>query len=219
MTTKGKFTFLNNKVIKTLIVFIIGIFLIFACCFNQMKQNNPNDSIVQSKQVYVDNAIGGYVDKLQREQGYENITYELSKVAEMADLYHIPSRVSVDLDSAIIRRYDYYAEYYKVAISGKEYLFKTKDSANDFVSKLKKYGVTNVSVERKKDFISKETPQKDIDAEVSTQRSAYEKKVAEEKARKAQAASQNRTSSIPQATGSAAEYQSYAHNLVINTYG
>jgi len=184
-----------------------------------MKQNNPNDSIVQSKQVYVDNAIGGYVDKLQREQGYENITYELSKVAEMADLYHIPSRVSVDLDSAIIRRYDYYAEYYKVAISGKEYLFKTKDSANDFVSKLKKYGVTNVSVERKKDFISKETPQKDIDAEVSTQRSAYEKKVAEEKARKAQAASQNRTSSIPQATGSAAEYQSYAHNLVINTYG
>jgi hypothetical protein len=48
---------------------------------------------------------------------------------------------------------------------------------------------------------------------------AEDEKEAEEKARKAQAASQNRTSSIPHATGSAAEYQSYAHNLVINTYG
>ena len=225
--------FLNNKVIKTLLVFIIGIFVLCSALSFTPKKNNPNDSIVQQKQVYVDNTINDYINKLQQEQGYENVTYELSKISIISDEYNIPYRFNGSLENAILNRYDYYADYYKVIVNKTEYMFKTKDTANDFVSKLKKYTGTTYTIQKQKDFISKETPSKNIDAVIAAKEQAY-KKAQEEKAKKeaarraakaqkkkASTSKKSSQSSTPHVSTNAgvAAYQGYAHNLVINTYG
>lgn len=220
---KGKI--LNNKVMKAILIFIIGIFFVFSTCTFAQLKNNPNDSIVQTKQEYVMNTINNYIQELQ-EQGYENVTYQVNKIVEISEANHIPYHMKGDLETSIIRRYDYFAHYYFVKIKDTEYVFQTKASADYFISELKKYDKMDYTLQEKKDFVFKETKQEVIDNVLKEKRIAYEKTVAaaqakaKVKAQKAETSTKDRKSSTSaHVSQNTASLQSYAHNLVINTYG
>ena len=65
------------------------------------------------------------------EQGYEEVSYELNKIIQEMQKNNIVYRPSVNLDNSIedtiIKKYDFYAIYYKITIDDKDYIFKNKE--------------------------------------------------------------------------------------------
>ena len=171
-------------------------------------------------------------------KGYEDVTYELNKVVEVAEKNNIPRQVPTSrgdmsatdrIKEMVISRYDFYATYYKVQIDGNDYLFKNNSECEDFIAKIKEYDNQEYSIETTKKMINQETKEEDLSAVINTKKEAYEaeqarlraeaeaKKKREEEARRQREREQSTTTAS--SSGSLSDYQAYAKNLVINTYG
>ena len=170
------------------------------------------------------------------EQGYEEVSYELNKIIQEMQKNNMVYRPSVNLDNSIedtiIKKYDFYATYYKITIDDKDYIFKNKEKCEEFINNIQQYTSQKYEMATARLMVNKETSEEDLTNIIVDKKAAYEKAKAEEEARKKaqeEAAakkkriveeqkkhqqSQQSTSSV-----SKAEYQQYAHDLVINTYG
>lgn len=220
---KGIRKIFSRKVIGLLIILLAS--LLFLTGF--YSSTNQNQSISAEEQERFRNEIvEKYVKELEKD-GYENITYKTSAIIEFSEKNHIQINMTrqpgESLDDMIIKRYDYYATYYKVTIGEKDCLFKNEDSAKTFIQNINKYDNNKYSIDKIKKLIKNETSQNEINDIIDVKKQEYEKKKAEEEARRKaaeeRAKKQQSTTNNSSSSQSVAELQSYAHNLVINTYG
>ena len=220
---KGIRKIFSRKVIGLLIILLVS--LLFLTGF--YSSTNQNQSISAEEQERFRNEIvEKYVKELEKD-GYEDITYKTSAIIEFSEKNHIQINMTrqpgESLDDMIIKRYDYYATYYKVVIGEKDYLFKNEDSAQTFIQNINKYDNNKYSIDKIKKLIKNETSQNEINDIIDIKKQEYEKKKAEEEARRRaaeeRAKKQQSTTNNSSSSQSVAELQSYAHNLVINTYG
>lgn len=220
---KGIRKIFSRKVIGLLIILLVS--LLFLTGF--YSSTNQNQSISAEEQERFRNEIvEKYVKELEKD-GYEDITYKTSAIIELSEKNHIQINMTrqpgESLDDMIIKRYDYYATYYKVVIGEKDYLFKNEDSAKTFIQNINKYDNNKYLIDKIKKLIKNETSQNEINDIIDIKKQEYEKKKAEEEARRRaaeeRAKKQQSTTNNSSSSQSVAELQSYAHNLVINTYG
>ena len=156
------------------------------------------------------------LDKQKEEvikQGYENVYYDLNKIVKDLEKFNLKYNYRVDLhgsmEKAIINKYDYYAKYYITKVDNKNYIFKNKNQCEEFIDNIKKYTKEDYNIENLTLFINKETKEEELNNIINDKKIAYEKAQTEAAARRRRASS----------TKSKGEYQNYAYNLVINTYG
>lgn len=236
--------FKNGKVIGLLLAILISIFSVFIIrtCID-IKTENAN-VVVQAKGISLEKQVLDDHLKTAEAKGYENVMYELNKVIETIEKNNIPIR-SVNIKSggniedkikeSIVSRYDFYATYYKVQIDGNDYLFKNNSECEDFIHKINEYDSQEYTIETTKKIIYQETKEEDLSNIINTKKEAYEAeqarlkaeaeakeraiKEAEEKARLEKEQSTTTAQSSSSGSYSLSDYQSYAKDLVINTYG
>lgn len=236
--------FKNGKVIGLLLTILISIFSVFIIrtCID-VKTENAN-VVVQAKGISLEKQVLDDHVKTIEAKGYENVTYELNKIVETAEKNNVPRR-NVDVTSrgniedrikeAIVSRYDFYATYYKVQIDGNDYLFKNNSECEDFIHKINEYDSQEYTIETTKKIIYQETKEEDLSNIINTKKEAYEaeqarlraeaeakeraRKAAEEKARREKEQSTTTAQSSSSGSYGLSDYQAYAKDLVINTYG
>lgn len=169
------------------------------------------------------------------EQGYEEVSYELNKIIQEMQKNNIVYRPSVNLSNSIedtvIKKYDFYATYYKIIIDDKDYIFKNKEKCEEFINNIQQYTSQKYEMAATRLMVNKETSDEDLTNIIADKKAAYEKAKAEEEARrkaeqdaaekKKITEEQEKHEQSQQSTSSESlsEYQQYAHDLVINTYG
>lgn len=236
--------FKNGKVIGLLLAILISIFSVFIIrtCID-IKTENAN-VVVQAKEISLEKQVLDDHVKTIEAKGYENVTYELNKIVETAEKNNVPRR-NADVTSrgnmedrikeAIVSRYDFYTTYYKVQIDGNDYLFKNNSECEDFIHKINEYDSQEYTIETTKKIIYQETKEEDLSNIINTKKEAYEaeqarlraeaeakeraRKAAEEKARREKEQSTTTAQSSSSGSYSLSDYQAYAKDLVINTYG
>lgn len=232
--------FKNGKVIGLLLAILISIFSVFIIrtCID-IKTENAN-VVVQAKEISLEKQVLDDHLKTAEAKGYENVMYELNKVIETIEKNNIPIR-SVNIKSggniedkikeSIVSRYDFYATYYKVQIDGNDYLFKNNSECEDFIHKINEYDSQEYTIETTKKIIYQETKEEDLSNIINIKKEAYEaeqarlraeeeaRKEAEEKARLEKEQSTTTAQSSSSGSYSLSDYQAYAKDLVINTYG
>lgn len=236
--------FKNGKVIGLLLAILISIFSVFIIrtCID-IKTENAN-VVVQAKGISLEKQVLDDHVKTIEAKGYENVTYELNKIVETVEKNNVPRR-NVNVTSrgniedrtkeAIVSRYDFYATYYKVQIDGNDYLFKNNSECEDFIHKINEYDSQEYTIETTKKIIYQETKEEDLSNIINTKKEAYEaeqarlraeaeakeraRKAAEEKARREKEQSTTTAQSSSSGSYSLSDYQAYAKDLVINTYG
>jgi hypothetical protein len=236
--------FKNGKVIGLLLAILISIFSVFIIrtCID-IKTENAN-VVVQAKGISLEKQVLDDHVKTIEAKGYENVTYELNKIVETAEKNNVPRRnvnvtsrgnIEDRIKEAIVSRYDFYATYYKVQIDGNDYLFKNNSECEDFIHKINEYDSQEYTIETTKKIIYQETKEEDLSNIINTKKEAYEaeqarlraeaeakeraRKAAEEKARCEKEQSTTTAQSSSSGSYSLSDYQAYAKDLVINTYG
>jgi hypothetical protein len=236
--------FKNGKVIGLLLAILISIFSVFIIrtCID-IKTENAN-VIVQAKGISLEKQVLDDHVKTIEAKGYENVTYELNKIVETVEKNNVPRRnvnvtsrgnIEDRIKEAIVSRYDFYATYYKVQIDGNDYLFKNNSECEDFIHKINEYDSQEYTIETTKKIIYQETKEEDLFNIINTKKEAYEaeqarlraeaeakeraRKAAEEKARREKEQSTTTAQSSSSGSYSLSDYQAYAKDLVINTYG
>lgn len=236
--------FKNGKVIGLLLAILISIFSVFIIrtCID-IKTENAN-VVVQAKGISLEKQVLDDHVKTIEAKGYENVTYELNKIVETVEKNNVPrrnvnvtSRGSIEdrIKEAIVSRYDFYATYYKVQIDGNDYLFKNNSECEDFIHKINEYDSQEYTIETTKKIIYQETKEEDLSNIINTKKEAYEaeqarlraeaeakeraRKAAEEKAKREKEQSTTTAQSSSSGSYSLSDYQAYAKDLVINTYG
>lgn len=233
--------FKNGKVISLLLTILISLFSVFiiTTCID-LKTENAN-AIVQAEGLNFERKILDNHVKTIEAKGYENVTYELNKIVEivkknkMTEPPKIKSRDDLNIKEKIkqqvISQYDFYATYYKVQIDEADYLFKNNSECEDFINKIKQYDKKEYTIETTKKFVYQETKEEDLLNIINKKKEAYEaeqarikaeqeaKRKAEEEARRKKELSTTTTKSSSSGSYSTSDYQSYARNLVLNTYG
>lgn len=215
---KGIGKIFSRKVIKLLITFLTSILLLTFCLGSTLPKSDISADTEEKKVETV--IVEKYAKSLKEEEGYEDIHYELNALIKFSEENHIPiKQPSVNLsteslDDIFIKKYDYYATYYKVNISNKEYLFKHEEDCKQFIQTINKYDSKKYEISKVTRLINNETSQDEINEIVEKKKKAYEE--AETKAR-AEAA--KRAKSTTSSSQNLSALQQYAHNLVINIYG
>ena len=234
----------NGKVIGLLLAILISIFSVFIIrtCID-IKTENAN-VVVQAKGISLEKEILDDHVKTIEAKGYENVTYELNKIVETMEKNNIPRRninitsqgdIKDKIKEVIVSRYDFYATYYKVQIDGNDYLFKNNSECEDFIHKINEYDSQEYTIETTKKIIYQETKEEDLFNIINTKKEAYEaeqarlraeaeakeraRKAAEEKAKREKEQSTTTAQSSSSGSYSLSDYQAYAKDLVINTYG
>lgn len=236
--------FKNGKVIGLLLAILISIFSVFIIrtCID-IKTENAN-VVVQAKGISLEKQVLDDHVKTIEAKGYENVTYELNKIVETVEKNNVPRRnvnvtsrgnIEDRIKEAIVSRYDFYATYYKVQIDGNDYLFKNNSECEDFIHKINEYDSQEYTIETTKKIIYQETKEEDLSNIINTKKEAYEaeqarlraeaeakeraRKAAEEKAKREKEQSTTTVQSSSSGSYSLSDYQAYAKDLVINTYG
>lgn len=236
--------FKNGKVIGLLLAILISIFSVFIIrtCVD-IKTENAN-VVVQAKEISLEKQVLDDHVKTIEAKGYENVTYELNKIVETVEKNNVPRRnanvtsrgnIEDRIKEVIVSRYDFYATYYKVQIDGNDYLFKNNSECEDFIHKINEYDSQEYTIETTKKIIYQETKEEDLFNIINTKKEAYEaeqarlraeaeakeraRKAAEEKARREKEQSTTTAQSSSSGSYSLSDYQAYAKDLVINTYG
>ena len=156
-----------------------------------LRQQEKN---TEKQEKAIKKIVDDYVKEL-KEQGYQNISYELSAFYELSEKYLIkaprdlPSTNNNDISdyikNSIIKGYNYYTIYNTIKIDDNIYLFKTIEELENFKNEILKYDNINYDIDTTKDVINKETTQDVLNKVITQKKDDYEKrKAAEEEARR-----------------------------------
>lgn len=227
---------INIHWLKIFLISLLITFLIVGFITINKKVDKKSNSQLEL-QNFETKILNEHIQKLT-EEGYENVSYELNKIIQEMQKNNMVYRPSVNLNSnikdTIIKKYDFYATYYKITIDDKDYIFKNKSKCEDFINNIQQYTNQEYEITIIRLMIKKETTDEDLTNIIAEKKAAYEKAKAEEEARKkaeAEAAAkrkaaeeakkrqQSQQNVVVAPSGSLSEYQQYAHDLVINTYG
>lgn len=221
-----------RKVIGLLITFLISIFIIFGTNIIVHSSSGLEVSAQENK-FFEPNIVQTYAKNLE-ERGYENVSYELSYLVKFAKENNLPLRPSISngisIEEGIIKMYDYYTTYYSVQIGEKDYLFKSENEANNFIQTINKYDGQEYTIKTTTKIVENETEQNEINDTIEIKKKEYEeaqakaaaeaeaKRKAEEEARR-QVEQTKPTTTYNSSSYSLSALQSYAYDLVINSYG
>lgn len=229
---------INIHWLKIFLISLLITFLIVGFITINKKVDKKSNSQLEL-QNFETKILNEHIQKLT-EEGYENVFYELNKIIQEMQKNNMVYRPSVNLNSnikdTIIKKYDFYATYYKITIDDKDYIFKNKSKCEDFINNVQQYTNQEYEIAIIRLMIKKETTDEDLTNIITEKKAAYEKAKAEEEARKkakaeAEAAAkrkaaeeakkrqQSQQNVVVAPSRSLSEYQQYAHDLVINTYG
>lgn len=222
----------KKKVITVLIAIVLSLLSIYSLQFNKHRNTvapsyaTGNETVEEKRKDYLETLIDNKIEELKKD-GYNNITYQ--KTIEDLDNSLNISKIELNEESIaeyVLRNYEFYAEYKKVTVNKKDYLFKSSKEANAFIKKLKRYENKTYKINNIKKQIGKETLKDIIDEIILKKKIAAEKAMAEQKARlkakKAAAASKttkkkNTTSTIA-ANPRGSAIAAYAKQFVGNPY-
>lgn len=221
-----------RKVIGLLITFLISIFIIFGTNII-VHSSSELEVSAQDNRSFETDVVQTYAKNLE-ERGYENVSYELSYLVKFAKENNLPLRPSISngisIEENFIKMYDYYAIYYSVQIGEKDYLFKSENDANSFIQTINKYDGQEYTIKTTTKIVENETEQNEINDTIEIKKKEYEeaqakaaaeaeaKRKAEEEARR-QAEQTKSTTTYSSSSYSLSALQSYAYDLVINSYG
>ena len=218
---------MNTHWWKIFLISLLFTVLVVGLIFLSTQKTKIKDTQLEL-QNFENRILSEHAQKLT-EEGYEDVSYELNKIIEQMQENNIVYRPTVDLNNSIedtvIKKYDFYATYYKITIDDKDYIFKNQEKCEEFINNIQQYTNQKYEMATVKLMVNKETSDEDIAAIIADKKAAYEKAKAEEEARKkaeqeaAKKKAQQQQSSSSSSSGSKSEYQQYAHDLVINTYG
>jgi hypothetical protein len=225
--------YMNTHWFKVFLVSLLLTICIVGGIFLTMQKVESKKNTALELQNFETKILDEHKQKLT-EQGYEEVSYELNKIIQEMQKNNIVYRPSVNLNNSIedtvIKKYDFYAIYYKITIDDKDYIFKNKEKCEEFINNIQQYTSQKYEMATTRLMVNKETSDEDLTNIIADKKAAYEKAKAEEEARKKaeqeaaaarkkQQQQQQQQNVSPAQTGSKAEYQQYAHDLVINTYG
>lgn len=222
----------KKKVITILITIVLSLLSIYSLQFNKHRNivapsyATGNETVEEKRKDYLETLIDNKIEELKKD-GYNNITYQ--KTIEDLDNSLNISKIELNEESIaeyVLRNYEFYAEYKKVTVNKKDYLFKSSKEANAFIKKLKKYENKTYKINNIKKQIGKETLKDTIDEIILKKKIAAEKAMAEQKARlkaqKAAAASKTTkkktTTSTVAANPKGNAIAAYAKQFVGNPY-
>ena len=178
----------KKKVITVLIAIALSLLSIYSLQFNKNRNIEApfyatgNEAVEEKRKDYLETLISNKIKELEKD-GYNNITYQKT----IEDLNNLSiGKIELNDKSVaeyILKDYEFYAEYKKVTVNKKDYLFKSSKEANAFIKKLKKYENKTYKINNIKKQIGKETLKDTIDEIILKKKIAAEKAVAEQKAR------------------------------------
>lgn len=210
-----------RRIIALLITALISMFLLLSPNMVVGQKDALEVSAKAQERVRTD-IIDNYVKKLEN-QGYENVKYELSYLIKFSKENNIPIRPSIsdsiNIEDSFIKMYDYYATYYVIQVNEKDYLFKSETEATNFTSTLNKYDGQKYEINTTTKIVNNETEENEINEIIEIKRIAYEKAKAEAEAKRRAEEQARKEKSTTAYNSSVSSLQSYAHDLVINSYG
>ena len=147
------------------------------------------EKITETKEKAMKKIVNNYVKELEN-QGYQNISYELSAFYELSEKYLIKipkelpwaydSSISDYLENKIIHNYDYYVDYTTIKVDDNTYLFKTTNELEVFKEEILKYDNKDYEIDTIREIINKETSQDVLNVLITQKKDAYEKRKAAE---------------------------------------
>lgn len=233
--------YMNTHWFKVFLVSLLLTICIVGGIFLTMQKTKSKDTVLKL-QSFETKILNEHKQKLT-EQGYENVSYELNKIIQEMQKNNMVYRPSVNLNNSIkdtiIKKYDFYATYYKITIDDKDYIFKNKEKCEEFINNIQQYTSQKYEITIVRLIVNKETSDEDLTNIITNKKAAYEKAKAEEEARRkaqeearkkaeqeaakkkriAEEQEKHQQSQQNTSSGSLSKYQQYAHDLVINTYG
>lgn len=216
---KGNRRKICRKVIGLLITFLISIFIMFGTKIVVHSSSGLEVSAQVNKRFRTD-IIESYVKELEN-KGYEDVNYELSYIVKFAqenNLHLKPSYNGMNLEESFIKMYDYYVTYYKIQVNEEDYLFKSEEEANNFTEQISKYDGQEYTIKTTTKLINNETEENEINEIVESKKQEYEEIQAEAK-KKAEQEQNKSTTTYSSSSDDLSSLQSYAYDLVINSYG
>lgn len=215
---KGIGKIFSRKVIRLLITFLASILLLTICLGSALPKTEVSADTKEKVETIV---IKKYVKELEKKDGYEDIHYKLNAIYKFQEENNIVPRSTINLiteslDDIFIKKYDYYATYYKVNINNKKYLFKHEEDCKQFVQTINKYDSKKYEISKVTKLIKNETSQNEINEIIETKKKEYERaKAAEEAARKARERAKNQSTTNSSGSASVDEMKAYAYSLII----
>lgn len=137
--------------------------------------------------------VNNYIKELE-EQGYKNVSYELSVFYQLTnDAYiQLPTKYTIGLagiEDKIINSYEYYADYVIMTIDDNIYYFKTIEELETFKKELQQYDKTQYQEGVSKQLINRETEKETLNNLITQRKNKAEaaaraKKVSRAKTKK-----------------------------------
>lgn len=224
---KGNKKIFKKNVIKLLKFFLIITLLVFCIDCMEVYSGSRIEASSKREAIITSKIADTYMISLKND-GYENVYYEPKTLIRFPNGIYSTIKTSSDFNDILIQMNDYYATYYGVEVENKEFLFKTKEASEAFIRNLNEYDDENYTVTTTTKLIKRETENQEINDIIETKKREYEEKVrleriAEEERLEAQK-KQNQeqiksTTNSGSNTSNLSSLQSYAHDLVINSYG
>ena len=235
---------MNTHWLKVFLVSLLFLVLIIGISFLKMQKGREKNEVFNLQEFEM-KILNKHAQSLS-EDGYENVSYELNKIIQEMqknNITYIPTiNLENGLEDIVIKRYNFYAIYYKIVIDDKDYIFKNKKRYEEFINNIQQYTNQKYEVTTIKLMINNETADEDLMNVIANKKAAYERAKAEEEARKKaereaaarrkaakeaaarkkeeEAKKQQQQQSQQSASSqNLSSYQQYAHDLVINTYG
>lgn len=226
-----------NEKKQWLRIFLISLlFTILTVIFINLKNRKSYNSEFDF-QTFENQILDKRVKELES-QGYKEVSYELNKIIQEMQKHNLFHNTQLELNSniekSIIKKYDFYAKYYKIKVDNTDIIFTSRNNCKEFIKNIKQYTNQEYKIVTVRLAINNETSNKDLENIIVTKKQEYEKAKAEEEARKKaeQEAARKRAeeaaaakkkastqSNNQQVLGNLSDYQKYAHDLVINNYG
>ena len=226
-----------NEKKQWLKIFLISLlFTILTVIFINLKNHKSYNSKFNF-QGFENQILDKRVKELES-QGYKEVSYELNKIIQEMQKHNLFHNTQLELNSniekSIIKKYDFYAKYYKIKVDNTDIIFTSRNNCKEFIKNIKQYTNQEYKIVTVRLAINNETSNKDLKNIIITKKQEYEKAKAEEEARKKaeqeaarkraeEAAAAKKKASTQnnnqQVSGNLSDYQKYAHDLVINNYG
>ena len=172
---------MNTHWFKVFLVSLLLTICIVGGIFLTMRKTKSKNAVLEL-QNFETKILDEHKQKLT-EQGYEEVSYELNKIIQEMQKNNMVYRPSVNLNNSIedtvIKKYDFYATYYKITIDDKDYIFKNKEKCEEFINNIQQYTSQKYEMATARLMVNKETSDEDLTNIITNKKAAYEKAKAE----------------------------------------
>jgi len=177
----------DNK--KVILICLVICFVPFLLGFVGAQATRATTNVTlteEERQEFLDGIVNKRIQEIEKAYGYENVKSRYIPPLENAK--SIPQiSYGETLEEMILKHYVFTAEYHTLTKDDIVYYFKTQELANQFLTNINKYGKINYTENIKRDSLNKETSQEVLDKAIAERKAAYEKALAEQRAREAAA--------------------------------